>query len=695
MRPRIIILFLFLTAGGGLWPVVGQVQSGDQWLRYIEELSEELESEDVEDDERMEAFYADLSELLEHPLDLNTADAERLKQLPFLSDVQIDALIAYRERYGKMVDIHELKHIEALDWPTIELLLPFVCIGETSRKPPPITPENLLKYGRHEVVMRYDRTLQQKQGYRPQPDSILQASPNRKYLGEPFYHSVRYSYTYAERLQAGAVAEKDAGEPFWNRHHKGYDFYSAHLLIRDMGRLKTLVIGDYKASFGQGLVLSHDYMPGRSAILTQAERHNNGFRRHYSTNETDFFRGVASTFRWKDVCANLFYSSRQHDATVEEDRILSFKIDGFHRLSGDREKMQAAKVQVYGGNIRYATPRIVLGVTALTYRYGGNLSVQPDEKPYNQFYFRGSQNANASVDYLLTNTRVKLYGETAVSKNGAWATLNALQWMPASYITGLILHRFYARDFQAYYSHTFAQNSLAQNEQGFYAGLQVTPADRWKLTGYADFFHFPWAKYGVDTPSSGVEYMAQGDYSEGNNLAIYLRYRYRRKETNLTTTADEFSENLVLPYGRHRIRCQMIYMPLPEWLIRPAIDISLYAEDQSRESRGWMLSQNIAWKPGQGPLQADLYLAYFCTDDYNSRISSYEKKLLYMYNTSFFYGQGTRLAAVARYFVMKKLSLSTKVGWSHYLHAKTIGSALETIQGPNRTDLYLMLHWKF
>ena len=32
--------------------------------------------------------------------------------------------------------------------------------------------------------------------------------------GEPFYHSLRYSYTFEDRLQAGFVAEKDAGEPF-------------------------------------------------------------------------------------------------------------------------------------------------------------------------------------------------------------------------------------------------------------------------------------------------------------------------------------------------------------------------------------------------------------------------------------------------------------------------------------------------
>ena len=75
------------------------------------------------------------------------------------------------------------------------------------------------------------------------------------------------------------VAEKDAGEPFWNNHHKGYDFYSVHLFFKDMNKwLKTLAIGDYKVSFGQGLVISNDFTPGRSSIVAQAERRSNGFQ---------------------------------------------------------------------------------------------------------------------------------------------------------------------------------------------------------------------------------------------------------------------------------------------------------------------------------------------------------------------------------------------------------------------------------
>ena len=75
-------------------------------------------------------------------------------------------------------------------------------------------------------------------------------------------------------------------------------------------------------------------------------------------------------------------------------------------------------MQTYGGNVRYATPGLCIGLTALSYSFG-NYSIQPDPKPYNLFYFRGNRNLNISVDYLLKNKLIKFYGETALSRNGA------------------------------------------------------------------------------------------------------------------------------------------------------------------------------------------------------------------------------------------------------------------------------------
>ena len=188
----------------------------DNWKEYVEELAAETDQQ-----EHIETLYADLSYLSEHPLDLNQLTKEQLKRLPFLSDQQIEALLAYPERYGRIVSIYELKQIEALDWATLSLLLPFVTIGENIVEKRPIMVRNLFKYGENELLIRYDQCFQQKSGYSELSDSILQRYPNRYYLGESFYHSVRYTYTFDDRIQLGFVAEKDAGEPFAKAIHKG------------------------------------------------------------------------------------------------------------------------------------------------------------------------------------------------------------------------------------------------------------------------------------------------------------------------------------------------------------------------------------------------------------------------------------------------------------------------------------------
>jgi len=654
----------------------------EKWKEYIDELAET-----TEDDEQIELLYTELSYLSEHPLNLNEVTAETLKRLPFLSDNQIDDIVAYRTRYGNMASVYELKNIESLDWETIELLSSFVYADATVRAKRELSLKNL-KYGSSEFVLRYDRTFPLKNGYKPLSDSALQQSPNSRYLGHPYYNAIRYSYSFDDRLQAGLVMETDAGEPFLNSRRKGYDYYSAHIVLRNTGILKTLALGDYKASFGQGLALSQDFSPSMSIIYSQAERRNNGFRRHYSTSETGYFRGAAATVELKSLDISLFASMRKEDGTVADGEISSFKTDGLHRRETEWEKRNTITTHVYGGNIRFESEYFSIGATALTYDFGG-LSVNPTPHPYNLFYFRGKRNANGSIDYYYRHRKFRIFGETAISQNGAVATLDAFRWTPTSYLSGLILFRSYARDYQAYYGKAFAQNSTVQNEQGLYMGLQFNPIAHWKLSGYADFYRFPWLKYEVDAPSEGQEYMLQADYTSGGKYAAYLRYRYRAKESNRTIG----SENETLPYYQHRWRWQFVFTPRTELSSKTAIDVSLYDEEQGSTSRGYALSQSVSWKGNR--LQADIFAAYFNTDDYDSRISSYEKKLLYVYNSTFLYGKGVRCSAVVRYFILKRLALSAKVGWTHYTDRDTIGSDLEMIEGSNRTDLDLMLRWTF
>jgi hypothetical protein len=666
-----------------------QINAGaDKWTEYIEELLENSE----EDDAAIETLYDDLSNLAGNPLNLNIASAEELKKIPFLSDMQIMQILNYRQKQEQFVSIYELKNIRFLDMPAIERILPFVYVGEISNLRS-FNLKNLLKYGKNELMMRYDRCLNEKKGYGYYPDSILVKYPNRKYVGEPFYSSVRYAYSFDNRLQMGFVAEKDAGEAFWNDRHKGFDYYSAHLFLKELGKIRSLAVGDFKASFGQGLVVSNDFTPSRSSILSQAERRTNGFRRHYSTSENNFFRGAAATLSLKKFDVSAFYSIRPADATMTggEDAVSSFKTDGLHRTEGDLEKKHRVNMHTAGGNICYISPQLLVGMTALTYSFGG-LSVDPDPRPYNAFYFRGRRNSNISLDYKWQRAGIAVYGETALSQNGAAAaTLNAFRWSASSDLQALILYRYYDRNYQAFHGNAFSQGATVQNEEGLYLSMEWEPAAYWKLSGYADFFRFPWMKYAIDAPSSGKEYMLQADFDRIENTILSVRYRFRQREKNFT----EAREAIIKPVDRHRLRLQITHTPSDVMTCRTTVEGNIYDENVSDVSRGWMISQSAGWGNTDSPVNINVYAAWFHTTDYNSRIYSAEKHLPYSFVMPAFYGHGTRLSTVVRYYLTPMLYLSVKAALTYYFDRRTIGSGTEEIEGEDKTDLSVLLRWKF
>ena len=76
---------------------------------------------------------------------------------------------------------------------------------------------------------------------------------------------------------------------------KGYDFYSFYASIKNLGILKHLVVGRYRARFGMGLVINSDFLLGKSAQLTSSGKIQNRFSVHSSTNPTRYLQGAATT----------------------------------------------------------------------------------------------------------------------------------------------------------------------------------------------------------------------------------------------------------------------------------------------------------------------------------------------------------------------------------------------------------------
>ena len=623
----------------------------------------------------------ELSNRLQEPVNLNSATREQLEQFPFLSDIQIEHLLAYIYIHGQMETIYELQLVEELDRQTIQYLLPFVCIKAINNEPA-FRWKTMLKdagrYGKNEVLTRLDIPFYKRKGY------------EHTYLGPSVYNSVKYTFRYRDQLYAGGVAEKDAGEPFAALHNRyGYDYYSFYLLLQNCGRLKSLAVGNYRLSFGQGLVMSTDYLMGKTIYASSFNNRSTGIKRHSSTDEYNYFRGVATTVALtKRLSVSAFYSHRNMDGVVTDGEITSVYKTGLHRSRKEADKKNLLTSQLTGGNVSYQQNHIRLGITGVYYVF--NRPYEPELTGYSKYNIHGNHFYNLGIDYAYRWRRFSFQGETAIGKKG-WASLNRLQYSPVQDIQFMLIHRFYSYDYWAMYAHSFGEGSTVQNEQGYYVGLETTPFSHWRFFVSFDLFSFPWKKYRINKPSRGTDGLIQATFTPRTNLSMYLKYRYKQKERDLTGSKG----TLTLPIFHHQLRYRLNYSLNDVFSSRTTLDYNHFHSQDRAATKGYQVTQMISSQLPWTRLFADVQGSYFCTDDYDSRVYVSEKGLLYTFYTPSFQGRGFRCAVRLRYELNKHWLFITKFGETIYLNRNEIGSGNDLIYGNKKADIQMQLRIKF
>lgn len=656
-----------------LWGLTLQAQTPDLmlWEENLEQLAAEAESTDWEDE------LEELSRRMKQKLNLNTATREQLEQFPFLSEEQVENLLAYVYVHGAMQTLYELQLVETMDKETIGHLLPFVCVRPLEEETRYPSLKNILKYGRHEATARFDLPFYTRKGY------------EKDYLGPSMYHSLRYSFRYGDRLQVGVTGEKDAGEPFFALHDRqGYDYYSFYLLLKGWGRLETLAVGNYRVSFGQGLVLGNGFGLGKTFSLATAEYRTEGFRKHSSSDEYNYFRGVGGTVRlvsrWR---VSAFYSHRDLDGVVEDGEITSIYKTGLHRTAKEAAKRHAFVMQAAGGNVAYEGTHLKVGATGLYYFF--DRPYEPDLREYARYNLRGNRFYNVGVDYAYRLGRFAWVGEAAKGKQG-YAFLNQLRYQAGGQYKVMLIHRYYSHDYWGMFAHSFGESSALQNENGWFLAGEASPFARWRFFGGIDLFSFPWWKYRISKPSQGVDGLFQVTFTPNRWWSMYANYRLKRKERDVTGSGGE----TILPTLHHKVRYRLSYAQ-GLWSLRTTVYYNRFVQAPLQCSQGWQVTQMCGVRLPFLPLAVTLQGTYFHTDDYDSRVYAYEKGLLYTFYTPSFYGRGFRFSAHLRYDFRDWLMLIAKFGQTLYQDRKEIGSGNDLIRGNKKSDLQVQVRLKF
>jgi len=252
----------------------------------IVSIAEELASDDS-DPEAASTFIEKLNELAENPIKLNSSEEVEIARLFFLSDFQVKVLADYAHTSGRILSVYELVNIPGFDKETVELMVPF------------ITLDYKTNIGKDTTIWRNTSVTNL---------SIRSGNDDTTTSGSPWRILTKYKFT-ASGLSGGFTAEKDPGEKFLSGDPPLPDFLSGYISYNGSGVIRRIVTGDYSARFGLGTNINTGIRTGLSLTAPGYMSSRDEIKPYTSTDENNFFRGMAAEFSFKNLGMNLFYSN--------------------------------------------------------------------------------------------------------------------------------------------------------------------------------------------------------------------------------------------------------------------------------------------------------------------------------------------------------------------------------------------------
>jgi hypothetical protein len=657
--------------------------------QQIETLTERSESEQDYSD-----WVEDLRLLRRRPVNLNSGDENELRRLPLLNELQIANLLEYIASYGQLASIYELQVIDGFNEQVVNQMLPFITLS-------PYVPEKFslrkaLSYGETEALFRYQRVLQKQAGYEEPSDSVRLAHPNEYYAGSPDGMFVRLQYTWKDYLNAGLTAEKDAGEAFLSDTlRKGFDFYSAHLFLKNIGVVKQLALGDYQVQFGQGLNIWSGFSAGKSAGSVVMRKRAPALRAHASSNEYSFLRGAATTLGFGRMELTAFWSGRRVDANLlpvdssdsEAERVSALQETGYHRTPSEIADKHASRETLAGAHLAYNGQRLRTGMSLIRYAYSPPFEATTES--YRQFQPDATRGMLAGMDYCFNYKTLTLYGEFSHQFQAGTAFLQGLSYSPDSRAAFALIYRNYPKNYLNPFSSAFGESSSATNEKGLYLGMLASPNQYVTISAYADIFRYAWLHYRADAPSGGQEYSVQVSYVLSRQSSLSATFRRIVNPMNYAISCEKL--NSIAAAGKSSVRIQLTHQPFP-WLTLQSRAEFTYrdARGKARE-KGCLFYQSFRIQPEKKEGYMTFRYLIFDTDSYDTRMYAFENDVPYSFSVPAFAGKGSRFYLLLNVKPLANLSVQLRYACTFYADRIAISSGADQISGNKRSDIKVML----
>jgi hypothetical protein len=659
-----------------LYGVMSTVSPQEVPVQVQQQLENRMDAGDEETED--DSYWQQLEKFSKHPLNLNLANAEDLKELGVLNEWQIENFLRYRSLFGKLVDIYELQAVPSWHPAMIRRLMPFVTVAAAFAANDGWRER--FRNGSHTFLLRIAQVLQTSRGFD-------RATTGTSYQGSPQKIFARYRYSYKNLLQFGWLGDKDAGESFFKGAQRyGFDFNSFHLFARKIGVIQALALGDFTVNMGQGLIHWQSLAFKKSGETMTVKRQSPVLHPYNSAGEFNFHRGAGITIRKRNIEITSFVSFRKLSANKVMDTLLhtvvsSIQTSGYHRTAAEIMDKNVLSQFSSGANLKYKKPDWQIGINAVYYKY--SIPIEKRDEPYNLYSIKGDHWSNMSIDYSYTYRNIHFFGEAAADQNFHTALINGCLVSIDPKMDLSFVYRRLAKEYQAINANAFTENTSPTNENGLYAGLTIRPTTNWKLDAFADIYRFHWLKYLVDAPSYGKDFFIQLTYTPEKKLEMQSRatrsFRLADSPGNITAM------NYLSAIQRSGWQIQMNYMVNPAFTCRSRLQL-LWLQGNTKEN-GFSLYIDGIYKPAMKSFSLSVRLQYFETTGYDSRLYAYENDVLYSHAIPALFGTGYRYYLIVQGKPLKTVSVGFRWAATVYNSQSIIGSGLDSISGNRKTEL--------
>ncbi len=343
----------------------------------------------------------------------------------------------------------------------------------------------------------------------------------------------------------------------------------------------------------------------------------------------------------------------------------------------------------YGFDFSYHKPRFSIGARIIGFSItdtSGNVS----DRLVSTFQ---ATSFNAALDHrIILKRQFLLFGEFAVDRHGAIAVLESALFnlTPASKLA--IAFRHYGKKFSAPLGNGFSAQSSHSGESGLYLTSSHILGRSLELNLFADYYRLTDLSYQTDAPVDCIEFGLNSNLEISHHSQLQLKYTFRSKPQNGkgNTFYREIEER-----RRHKIHLLWTNVPYPLLKLKTGIDWLMNADrNVSAKRHGILLYQDIALNMEQLGLSLHGRIAFFNTDSYDERLYAYEDDVYYAFTIGSYYYQGIRGYLVLHY-KRKWFSCWLRLSRTYYLDKETIGSGLNEIKAPHKTELRAQVMFNF